>query len=128
MDWLFPDFSPDQLAEAIRLTRIVLPAQIFFVVGALFAAVQYAKGRFVIPTLAPIAYNLGIILGGVSYPLMTGDPGVPGGVHLGSGGRGVRRQLRPAVVGSPAAWGCTAGRGRRGATPPYSSTSSSPCH
>lgn len=76
---LFPDFSAEQLAEAVRLTRIVLPAQIFFVVGALFSAVQYAKGRFVIPTIAPIAYNLGIIGGGLLHPVVTGgDPSAEG--------------------------------------------------
>ncbi|MBA2338322.1 MAG: murein biosynthesis integral membrane protein MurJ [Acidimicrobiia bacterium] len=82
--WLFPDFSPEQLAEAIRLTRIVLPAQIFFVVGALFTAVQYAKGRFVIPTIAPIAYNLGIIAGGVLQPVITGTDPSPEGFIWGA--------------------------------------------
>jgi putative peptidoglycan lipid II flippase len=55
-----------QLAEIIRLTRLVLPAQVFFVLGAMFTAVQYAHGRFLIPTLAPIIYNLGIIVGGLA--------------------------------------------------------------
>lgn len=54
-----------QLDEIVRLTRLVLPAQIFFVLGAMFTAVQYAHGRFLIPTLAPIIYNLGIIVGGL---------------------------------------------------------------
>lgn len=70
---LFPDFTPDQVDDTIRLTRIVLPAQFAFVVGAMFAAVQYAKGVFTIPTLAPIIYNLGIITGGVSWLVVTGD-------------------------------------------------------
>lgn len=56
----------DQLREVTRLTRLVLPAQIFFVTGGLFMAVQYARGRFLIPTLAPIVYNLGIIAGGLA--------------------------------------------------------------
>ena len=56
----------DQLAEVTRLTRLVLPAQVFFVLGGLFMAVQYVHGRFVIPTLAPIIYNAGIILGGLA--------------------------------------------------------------
>ncbi len=60
-----PGFTPEQVERATRLTRIVLPAQVFFVVGSLFMAVQYAKERFLVPTLAPIIYNLGIILGGV---------------------------------------------------------------
>ncbi|MYH55829.1 MAG: murein biosynthesis integral membrane protein MurJ [Acidimicrobiia bacterium] len=54
-----------QLAEVVRLTRLVLPAQIFFVIGGLFTAVQYAHGKFLVPTLAPIIYNLGIIAGGL---------------------------------------------------------------
>ncbi len=71
---LFPDFTPEQAATTTRLTRIVLPAQIAFVVGALYSAVQYAKGVFTIPTLAPIVYNLGIILGGVVYAWLSGSP------------------------------------------------------
>ena len=57
--------GPEEVKEAARLTRIVLPAQVFFVVGTLLMAVQYARERFLIPTLAPIVYNLMIILGGV---------------------------------------------------------------
>ncbi len=38
--------------------------------GGLYTAVQYASGRFLIPTLAPIIYNTGIILGGL---VGTGD-------------------------------------------------------
>jgi len=76
VDMLFPRFTPEQVAATVRLTRIVLPAQLFFVVGALFTAVQYTKGVFTIPTLAPIIYNLGIIAGGILYALVTGtaDP------------------------------------------------------
>jgi putative peptidoglycan lipid II flippase len=59
--------TPDQLDQVVTLTRIVLPAQIFFVLGALFMAVSYAHERFLIPTLAPIIYNAGIIAGGVVF-------------------------------------------------------------
>ncbi|HEX6220443.1 MAG TPA: murein biosynthesis integral membrane protein MurJ, partial [Acidimicrobiia bacterium] len=47
------------------LTRLVLPAQIFLVLGALLMAVQYTHKRFVIPATAPLIYNLGIIAGGL---------------------------------------------------------------
>lgn len=70
---LYPDFTEDQVAGTIHLTRIILPAQFAFVVGAMFAAVQYAKGVFTIPTLAPIVYNLGIISGGVAWAIVTGE-------------------------------------------------------
>ena len=74
----FPDFvgalagdtdgglTQEQLDQVTTLTRIVLPAQIFFVIGALFMAVQYTYERFLIPTLAPIVYNLAIIVGGIA--------------------------------------------------------------
>ncbi len=74
LDWLYPDFTAEQVASTTTLTRIVLPAQFAFVVGAMFAAVQYAKGVFAIPTIAPIAYNLGIITGGIVYAVATGTP------------------------------------------------------
>ena len=67
---LFPSFNAEQTENTIRFTRIILPAQVFFVLGALFAAVQYTKGVFTIPTLAPIIYNLGIITGGVGWAIV----------------------------------------------------------
>ncbi len=70
---IYPDFTADQVTTTVRLTRIVLPAQVFFVLGALFTAVQYAKGVFTIPSIAPIAYNLGIIAGGVGYAWTSGE-------------------------------------------------------
>lgn len=69
IELLFPRFSPEQIENTIHFTRIILPAQVFFVLGALFSAVQYTKGVFTIPTLAPIIYNLGIIGGGVGYAI-----------------------------------------------------------
>ncbi len=73
IDTLYPDFTTGQVDTTVRLTRIVLPAQFAFVVGAMFAAVQFTKGVFVIPTLAPIVYNLGIIVGGVAFAIATGE-------------------------------------------------------
>jgi len=78
IDLLYPDFTTAQTVNTIRLTRIVLPAQVFFVVGALFTAVQYAKGVFAIPTLAPIVYNLFIIFGGVADAVLTNAAGPEG--------------------------------------------------
>ena len=68
VEWLFGSgdrLDAAQLAEVTRLTRMVLPAQVFFVIGGLFMAVQYVQGRFIVPTLAPIIYNAGIIAGGL---------------------------------------------------------------
>ncbi len=54
--------EPERL---VSLTRLVLPAQVFLVMGALLMAVQYTHRRFLFPALAPIIYNLGIIAGGL---------------------------------------------------------------
>lgn len=65
---------------AVRMTRIILPAQIFFYWGALFMAVQFAHKRFWVPALAPLCYNGGIILGGVLLAPRLGVEGFAWGV------------------------------------------------
>ncbi len=59
-----PGFTPEAKERVVFLTRIMLPAQICFVLGSILSAVQYAKSRFLIPSLATVIYNLFIILGG----------------------------------------------------------------
>ena len=63
--------DPERL---VSLTRLVLPAQVFLVMGALLMAVQYTHRRFLMPALAPIVYNVGIIAGGLIGVAM-GEPG-----------------------------------------------------
>jgi putative peptidoglycan lipid II flippase len=60
-----PKFTPDQHQLCVYLTRILLPAQLFFVVGGVVSAVLASHRMFLIPALAPIVYNFGIIFGGV---------------------------------------------------------------
>src|ERR1700761_8953660 len=55
---------PSDLELAIRLTRILLPAQLCFYVGGLAAATLYARHRFVSASIAPLIYNFGTIAGG----------------------------------------------------------------
>ena len=69
---------------AIRMTRIILPAQFFFFAGGLLMAVQFAKERFFIPALAPLLYNLGIIAGGVLLGPRLGMEGFSWGVLAGA--------------------------------------------
>ncbi len=76
--------DPEFKAEAIRMTRIILPAQFFFFIGGLYMAVQYSRERFVIPALAPLIYNLGIILGGVCLGPWLGMEGFSWGVVAGA--------------------------------------------
>lgn len=59
-----PGLKPWQLDATAALTRIVLPAQLCFFLGGLIMATLYVRGKFLVPSLGPIIYNLGIILGG----------------------------------------------------------------
>lgn len=73
---------------AVKMTRIIIPAQFFFFSGGLFMAIQFTKERFFIPALAPLIYNIGIITGGIFlYPVLGMEGfawGVLGGAFFGS--------------------------------------------
>jgi putative peptidoglycan lipid II flippase len=75
-----PGFSPAERERVVFLTRLMLPAQFCFYQGSILSAVQYAKGQFVIPSLAPLVYNVGIILGGVLLSSRIGMTGFAVGV------------------------------------------------
>lgn len=76
--------DPAVKALAVRMTRIVLPAQFFFFAGGLFMAVQFSKEHFLFPALAPLLYNLGIILGGLLLGPWVGIEGFSWGVLAGA--------------------------------------------
>lgn len=73
-----------QFALTVKLTRIIIPAQIFFFWGALLNGVQYAKKRFLLPALTPILYNAGIICGGLFLFPYIGIDGFSWGVLVGA--------------------------------------------
>ncbi|MGA8762107.1 MAG: murein biosynthesis integral membrane protein MurJ [Candidatus Sulfotelmatobacter sp.] len=70
--WMFHGFSAQQIELCVYLTRVLLPAQIFFYVGGVVSAVLLSHRLFLFPALGPLLYNVFIILGGVL-----------GGRHLG---------------------------------------------
>ena len=79
-----PGFDPAQKERVVFLTRLMLPAQVCFYLGSILSAVQYAKGQFIVPSLAPVIYNLGIILGGVLLSSRYGITGFAVGVVAGA--------------------------------------------
>src|SRR6478752_4325421 len=62
---LFPHFSAEQMELCVHLTRILLPAQIFFYVGGVVSAVLLSRRLFLFPAFSPLLYNAAIIMGGV---------------------------------------------------------------
>ncbi|NUO81080.1 murein biosynthesis integral membrane protein MurJ [candidate division KSB1 bacterium] len=76
--------DPAQIASAVRMTRIMLPAQLFFFAGGLLMAVQFAKEQFKLPALAPLIYNIGIISGGLLLSRWLGMEGFAWGATCGA--------------------------------------------
>ncbi|MCP3874332.1 MAG: murein biosynthesis integral membrane protein MurJ [Desulfobacteraceae bacterium] len=76
--------DPVTFALAVKMTRIIIPAQFFFFTGGLLMAIQFSNEKFFIPALAPLIYNLGIILGGAILGPIIGMEGFAWGVLLGA--------------------------------------------
>ena len=82
--WMFHGFSPAQIDLTVHLTRILLPAQIFFYVGGVVSAVLLSHRLFLFPAFGPLLYNIFIILGGVLAGRSFGIASLAYGALLGS--------------------------------------------
>src|SRR5689334_15671165 len=82
--WWFHGFTPEQFRLCVFLTRILLPAQIFFYVGGVVSAVLLSRRLFLLPALAPLLYNVFIILGGVVLAKRVGISSLAYGALFGS--------------------------------------------
>ena len=61
----FNGFDAEKAALCVKLTRILLPAQLFFFAGGVFGAVLIVRKQFSVQAVAPLIYNLGTIVGGI---------------------------------------------------------------
>lgn len=80
----FPGFTPEQAALCTHMTRILLPAQLFFFVGGVLGAVLLVKKQFIYQAITPLLYNFGIIFGGVLYAKRFGISGLAIGATAGA--------------------------------------------
>jgi putative peptidoglycan lipid II flippase len=80
----FPHFEAEAQALTTQLTRIVLPAQIFFIAGGIVRGALMAEGRFGSQAAAPIVYNISIIGGGLLGAGTFGIAGFAWGALLGA--------------------------------------------
>ncbi|PIS12542.1 murein biosynthesis integral membrane protein MurJ [candidate division WWE3 bacterium CG09_land_8_20_14_0_10_47_33] len=60
---LAPGFSVEELGLMASMTRILLIAQGFFVLSLFLTGILKSFQRFLVPAIAPLFYNLGIIAG-----------------------------------------------------------------
>ncbi|MDO8488229.1 MAG: murein biosynthesis integral membrane protein MurJ [bacterium] len=79
-----PGFSPVQIVMMSNLLRIMLGAQLFFSVSGFLTGVIQSHQRFLIPAMAPVAYNLGIIGGILFLSPMWGIYGPAAGMVIGA--------------------------------------------
>src|SRR5579863_8796436 len=82
--WFVKGFSEEQISLCVHLTRILLPAQIFFYVGGVVSAVLLSHRLFLFPAFGPLLYNVFIILGGVVGGRRLGIASLAYGALIGS--------------------------------------------
>lgn len=58
-----PEFSDEKIAATVRLSRLLMLTPIFFSISYVLSGVLNTFNRFVAYSLAPLAYNLSIIIG-----------------------------------------------------------------
>ena len=79
-----PGFDDAQLAQTVELTRVMVLAPLFLAAGAVATSVLNAKGRFGAAALAPIVYNVAIIVGALLFVPPFGVVGLDIGVVVGA--------------------------------------------
>jgi putative peptidoglycan lipid II flippase len=101
-----PGFNEAQLAQTVELTRVMVLSPLFLAAGAVATSVLNAKGRFGAAALAPIIYNVAIIVGALLFVPPFGVVGLAIGVVLGALGhllvqlpvmRGIGARITPRV-------------------------------
>lgn len=79
-----PGFHGEKLRLAINLTRIMAFGPIFLGISAVFSGILQSYRRFAIYALAPLLYNVGIIVGALWLVPQFGVSGLAIGVVLGT--------------------------------------------
>lgn len=84
MKLLAPGFSGEKQVMAAALTRIMFLSPIFLGISSILGGVLQSFKRFFVYSLAPIMYNVGIIIGALYFVPIWGVNGLAWGVVLGA--------------------------------------------
>jgi len=84
VDLIAPGFSVENKNLAVSLTRIMFFSPVFFGLASIFSGILHFFNRFLVYSLAPIIYNLGIIFGILFLVPKFGLYGLAFGVILGA--------------------------------------------
>lgn len=83
-DLIAPELPPDAQDLAVNLTRLLLLSPLLLGLGAAAKGMLEAHDAFTLPAVAPILYNVGIILGAIVLTPSIGVYGLAAGVILGA--------------------------------------------
>lgn len=84
MKLVAPGFSLEKQKLTIALTRIMFLSPIFLGISSVFGGILQSFKRFFVYSLAPIMYNLGIIIGALYFVPLWGVYGLAWGVVFGA--------------------------------------------
>lgn len=65
---LFPGFAASNISQTTELARVMLLSPLFFTISQISSSALQAKRRFFAPAVAPIVYNLSIIIAALLIP------------------------------------------------------------
>jgi putative peptidoglycan lipid II flippase len=84
--FISPGFSPEAQVLTANLMRLTLISTIIFSISSLIGAVLHAHQHFLLPAVAPLIYNLGIMVGAILLAPSVGVYGLIYGAILGAVG------------------------------------------
>jgi len=84
MKLITPGFSPEKMNMVVNLSRVMFLSPLFLGLSAIFSSILQSFKKFFIFSLAPIFYNVGIIIGVLFFVKPWGIYGLAWGVVLGS--------------------------------------------
>lgn len=82
--WMVPGFSPEYQRLTVDLTRVMLLSPVFFCASGILTGILNARHHYLLPAVAPLLYNLAIIVGAIGLAGPLGVFGPAWGVVVGS--------------------------------------------
>lgn len=79
-----PGFGPEEQIVAVNLSRIMFLSPLFLGISGIMGGILQSFKRFLVYSLSPILYNLGIIIGALYFTDTWGVYGLAWGVILGA--------------------------------------------
>ncbi len=84
MQLITPGFSAEKMESVVTFTRIMFLSPFFLGISGIFGGILTSFKRFFVYSLAPIMYNLGIVIGVIFFVKLWGPIGLAWGVVFGS--------------------------------------------